>query len=543
MTAAEAPPLDIAIIGAGLCGLALARALHARGRSFVLVEASTRLGGRVLTRRCDVTGQRLDLGPTWFWPDTEPRMAALISELGIESVPQHDPGDALWLTDPNRGPERRSEPGGIHAGARRIAGGTARLLDKLCAALPLDSIRLGHALRLVRDRGAWFDLQLAHGELTSTLRARQVVLALPPRLVAEHVAFDPPLPAELARMLAATPTWMASAAKSLTTYAQPFWRTAGHSGNAWVRHVQATLAEVFDASDPETEAGALGGFVALDAVQRKHFARGLPLLIESQLVQLYGPGAEGGRQYRHDWADEVWICSRADRDSPPAWPQPDAALRGAWFGDRLYFGGSETALHGAGRMEGALDSAARIARALAPPDGSADFPGGTLRAPATVAEAIACFANAVSESREAAPAYYRRHVVRLLSGPYPGPFTQHALLATVSQVYSEALAVPDRLMPTLGTRDADAAQIGRHRFTPALLEPFQGWSSKLLESALAFNATSCALSNFPDDHHPDAELQRAVVLALADAWREFALELNERLVDAAERDRAAGAAA
>ncbi|MFP3675277.1 FAD-dependent oxidoreductase, partial [Bacillus sp. SIMBA_031] len=82
----------------------MARALHARGRSFVLVEASTRLGGRVLTRRCDVTGQRLDLGPTWFWPDTEPRMAALISELGIESVPQHDPGDALWLTDPNRGP-------------------------------------------------------------------------------------------------------------------------------------------------------------------------------------------------------------------------------------------------------------------------------------------------------------------------------------------------------------------------------------------------------------------------------------------------------
>ncbi|WP_454766041.1 flavin monoamine oxidase family protein [Cupriavidus campinensis] len=539
MAANEVPLVEVAVVGAGLCGLALARALHGRGLPFVLVEARDRLGGRALTVRCGATGQALDLGPTWFWPDTQPRISALLTELGLASVPQHDSGDALWLTDPNRESERRNEPGGVHAGARRIAGGAARLVDALAATLPAGSVLTGHALRMIRDRGAWFELQVGHDGRTSTLRARRVVLALPPRLVREHVAFDPPLPEPLADMLAAPSTWMAATAKSLTAYARPFWRAAGHSGNAFVRHPQAMLGEVFDASDASDDEaggglsrpGALGGFLALDASQRKSFARGLPLLIESQLAQLYGPEAEGGRQYLLDWADEVWTCSRADREHPPAWPQADTALRGSWFGGRLYFGGSETALHGAGHMEGALESAARIARALCP----ADVRNGAANVPATTDDAVACFARAVAASREAAPACYQQHVTRLLSSQCTEQLTQHALLATVGQVYSEALAVLDALMPALSTDDAGPVHLGRHGLTPTLLTPFQGWNHALLDKALAFNSTSCALSNFPYDHRPDAELQRAIALDLAAAWREFALELNGRLVEAATR--------
>ena len=54
-----------------------------------------------------------------------------------------DPGDALWLTDPNRESERRQEPGGVHVCARRITGGAARLVDALAATLPQGCIRLG----------------------------------------------------------------------------------------------------------------------------------------------------------------------------------------------------------------------------------------------------------------------------------------------------------------------------------------------------------------------------------------------------------------
>lgn len=52
--------VDIVIIGAGVAGLACARGLQAAGRSFLLCEASDRIGGRVATDIVD--GYRLDHG-------------------------------------------------------------------------------------------------------------------------------------------------------------------------------------------------------------------------------------------------------------------------------------------------------------------------------------------------------------------------------------------------------------------------------------------------------------------------------------------------
>jgi monoamine oxidase len=103
------------------------------------------------------------------------------------------------------------------------------------------------------------------------------------------------------------------------------------------------------------------------------------------------------------------------------------------------------------------------------------------------------------------------------------------LLATADQVYSETLARLDQLLPAL---DAASAEIinGRHALTSALLAPFEGWNKGLLDAALSFNGTSCALSNFPLEHRPDDETMRAITLDLAAAWREFALELNTRLL-------------
>ncbi|RKT10427.1 hypothetical protein B0G69_7822 [Paraburkholderia sp. RAU2J] len=110
----------------------------------------------MLTQCCEATGQTLGLVPAWFWTDAEPPITALLDELelGMPSVRQHDPGDARWLTDPNREPQRREGPLGTHAGARRIAGGTARLVDTQAAALPAACVRTGSALLMLRDRGA-----------------------------------------------------------------------------------------------------------------------------------------------------------------------------------------------------------------------------------------------------------------------------------------------------------------------------------------------------------------------------------------------------
>ncbi len=80
--------LEIAIVGAGICGLTLGRELAARGVSFALFEARERLGGRVLSVQNPTSGERLDLGPTWFWPDTQPAVRRLAEELGLERFDQ-----------------------------------------------------------------------------------------------------------------------------------------------------------------------------------------------------------------------------------------------------------------------------------------------------------------------------------------------------------------------------------------------------------------------------------------------------------------------
>ena len=515
---------DVAIVGAGLCGLALARLLTGRGLEVQVIEARERLGGRVYTEHCEFTGQALDLGPTWFWSETEPRIATLLTELGLASQAQHDPGDALWLTDPNREPDRRIEPGGLHVGARRIEGGAARLVDALAATLPSGSIRTGVALQALRDRGAFIELLPSTGH---PIRARQVVLALPARLVHEKIQFDPPLPTSVWEALAATPTWMAARAKSVTTFAQPFWRTAGHSGNAFVRHAQAVLGEVFDAS--EGKAGALGGFVALNAAQRANFKRGLPLLIDSQLTQLFGPQTQDGHPFLQDWATEPWSCSALDRASPPEPPLSDPLLRQPLWAGRVFLGGSETAAHGAGHMEGALESADRIAHAVCRPNAKVRSAPAQDGIRDTRSTAIGTFAASVLALRGMAPERYRLHLTRLLSGQQFEQLTQRALLATADQVYSEALAHLDHLLPALDAASAEVAS-GRHALTAVLLAPFEGWNKGLLDAALSFNCTSCALSSFSREHRPDGETLRAITLDLAAAWREFALELNTRLL-------------
>lgn len=509
---------DVVIVGAGLCGLALAHRLVARGQRVQLLEARGRIGGRVLTQTCESTGQSLDLGPSWFWPETEPHMVALLASLGLESFAQHDLGDALWLTDPNRSPERRVEAGGVHAGARRIAGGSATLTEALFKAMPEGCVITGSALIGLRDHGESVELLRTGGP---SLRARRVVLALPPRLVQERVAFDPPLHGAVDQALKDTPTWMAAQAKAVVSFATPFWREAGHSGNAFVRHPQAVLGEVFDQSPTGNAAGGvLGGFVALHASQREHFRVGLPLLIESQLAQLHGIDAQSGQLTLQDWALERWTCSEADRTEPPAWPQADPLLRRGHWGGRLWFGGSETATHGAGHMEGALASADRIAHALLVPASVPTEQGDQ-------ASAVADFTAGVQRLRALAGGRYRQQLVRLLSAQQHEQLTQRALLAAVDQTYSEALALLDAFAPWTG---AGHTEQGRHALTPALLKAFDGWNKALLDDALAHNGTSCALSNFPQDHQPDAELLRAITRDLAAAWREFALELNARLV-------------
>jgi len=572
--------LDVAIIGGGLCGLALAHSLHARRIDWALFEARPQLGGRVRTvhgQHGAEAGVPLDLGPTWFWPATQPSITRLVADLGLASLAQPDDGRVRLLDDPNRATRTLAfepstghlaadeatpaTPGALHSGARRLAGGMAALIQALAQPLPGQRLHTGRVLSGLTDHGDHVALQFSDG---SALLARRVVLALPPRLVAEHLALQPALPPAVQQALQATPTWMATAAKAAAVCAQATWRQAGEAGNAWVTHPQGVLAEVFDASASADGAPALAGFVALPAAARAPFRASLPLLVDSQLTMLFGQDTGPGTVQHADWATEPHTCSAQDLAEDgrpgghPVYGEP-LLSQPLWDG-RLWLGGSETSAQGGGYLEGALRAAARLRQALTPSTGHrrplaaneplAQPPHPQPQQPqpqhpqpqqppqqpqqASAPEALAPFVLWVQQRREGALQRYRQQVHQALAQQRDDQLTQRALLAALESLYQEALdqlaTLPLPAVPAaMPSAVAAPAPDGRHALVPLVLAPFSGLADELLAEALRFNATSCALSNFPFEHRPSAAYVHTIRRDLAAAWADFARAANQQL--------------
>ena len=85
---------DVAIVGAGLAGLAAARELTARGVTVCVVEARDRVGGRTLNEPIG-DDKIAEIGGQWVGP-TQHRVNALISELGLETYPTYTEGRNLF---------------------------------------------------------------------------------------------------------------------------------------------------------------------------------------------------------------------------------------------------------------------------------------------------------------------------------------------------------------------------------------------------------------------------------------------------------------
>jgi monoamine oxidase len=517
--------LETLIVGAGLCGLSIASRLQSAGRDFIVVEARRRPGGRIETTGGGPGDVAIDLGPGWFWPDTQPRMVRLLAELGLQGFPQHDSGDILHLAGADASPEVLAQPG-VHNGAHRVAGGMVSIIDALVRRLAPDVLRTGCELvRLIR-RGDHIEAHCRSAGEALVIAARNVVLAMPPRLVAERIAFDPVLDDGLMQAAQDTPTWMSAQAKVGVRYRRAFWREAGASGNAFVSHPQAVLAEIFDACDATGNAAALGGFVALPPPLRESHAASLDLLVRSQLAQLFGPQAEDTDVLVRDWARETFTCSARDAAAPSRHPEDGCeALAVPYWDARLHFGGSETATRGAGYLDGALDAAARIAgRIIAA--GAQD--GGDAHGRAVNDDAVRQFSVWVDGQRALAPGLYRQGLVQALSAQRTAGLTLSVLLAVMDGVYADALA---RLEALPFDARGVAVEQGRSALTPRVLAPFDGFSDALLGAALSHNRSSCAMSNFVADHDPDPACLQQIRRELALAWRAFAQTANRVLLD------------
>lgn len=329
----------IAIVGAGLSGLYAAWLLQRQGiHDYVVLEARAVLGGRIASFDAPADAgsplkdlDRFDLGPAWFWPDYQRELDQLIRELGLERFAQHEAGDMVVERTADEAPMRMrgyaNEPPSMC-----LLGGMGALVDALQRELPPERIVTGQAVRRLRRLEQWIELDSedTSGQAT-TWQAGQVLLALPPRLIAHGMTFSPPLPETLAAEWRETATWMAPHAKYVAVYEQPFWREQGLSGEA--RSALGPLGEIHDASMPGGRA-ALFGFFGLPASVRQRAPEDvLRQHCRAQFARLFGPqAATPVADTIKDWAFDPFTATADDLLSGGQHPQAPApaAASGPW---------------------------------------------------------------------------------------------------------------------------------------------------------------------------------------------------------------------
>lgn len=352
----------VVIVGAGLSGLRAAALLQSKGISCKVLEARSRMGGRVWSMAAKARPEigTFDLGPTWFWPNHEPAITQLVKDLGLPTIEQHTAG-AMLFEQSHTGPvQQHLLPEGTVERSVRLEGGVQSLIDAIASSLPPGIVELDtvvKAIQLNETDGVTIDAEQSDGKKKS-IRAPAVILALPPRIVAERIAFSPPLPGGLRASLEDKPTWMAGQAKAVAIYERPFWKEEGLSGQAtsWA----GPLQEIHDAS-PDNGYGALFGFFGLSAKMRQELGEEQILrLVTAQLTRLFGP--EAGKPLAllyKDWANDPETT--VDEDTQPLTSFPDYGLpagMSSWE-RKVIFAGTETAPGYGGHLEGALRASER----------------------------------------------------------------------------------------------------------------------------------------------------------------------------------------
>jgi monoamine oxidase len=342
---ADSHSVDVVVIGAGISGLAVADALIRAGQSVIVLEARSRVGGRLL-------GSPLDLGASWFW-DGEARVSAMARRLGISTYPQYRAGNAV-IDDPAGVQIYPGNP--IDGAAHRFVGGSSTLAQELAAELGPGIVLLEHPVEEISMGSAEGPDHLHVFASGQVWQAQHVVLALPPALAVQNIKLPVELPEQLVSVAAQTPVWMGDSVKVVATYASPLWREQGLAGAAMSR--RGPLQEIHDMSGPDGHPAALFGFT-----RSARLHSGIDTEIREQLGRMFGPlAAEPISITIQDWSTEKWTNVSLGSDNFGLFGHP--MYRSPSLHGRLHWSSTETAANYPGHIEGALEAAERTVTAI-----------------------------------------------------------------------------------------------------------------------------------------------------------------------------------
>ncbi|WP_415880642.1 amine oxidase [Methylomonas sp. TEB] len=100
---------------------------------------------------------------------------------------------------------------------------------------------------------------------------------------------------------------------------------------------------------------------------------------------------------------------------------------------------------------------------------------------------------------------------------------QRNILIVLEKTYQDALA---QLKTLPFDHTGSTVNQGLADITKSVLAVFDGFIDEFLLMVVDKHRTSCALSNFPDEHKPDQVYLSAVRSDIALLWRNFALDIN-----------------
>jgi monoamine oxidase len=409
---------SVIIVGAGFCGLAAATELVAGGVDVLVLEARSRVGGRVESR-ANALGESVDVGGQFFCEDM-PQIAALARRFGKAFV--ETPVDGSFVVQPSMSVadaeqayegaaairermnaiapddsgiagltvrawlDRQADPAWAKAGFQSMVEGLwCQAIDELPLWYLIDNDRritneipeLQYFLRetmqsLAEDLAAGLAGRIMLDAPVSTIEysgggvvlttpagrfeAERVIVAVPP-VMASRIAFEPPLPDRLQRALA---VWKSGTVIKINLrYATAFWKEAGLSGMVMWRDIHGMFAcDTSRDGDHPALVVFVGGPLAL---RWRAFGKdGMRDELKARLVAALGPEAANFTTVvRRDWTNDAWSGGAysdliMDLDARDA----EAVLReGA---GRIRFASSELSPSFPGYIEGAI-VAGRIA--------------------------------------------------------------------------------------------------------------------------------------------------------------------------------------
>ncbi|TDW99012.1 monoamine oxidase [Dinghuibacter silviterrae] len=345
----------VVIVGGGLSGMTLAYRLRKEKLNVTILEAASRLGGRIQTIAGKL-GTPLELGATWF-ADQHSQLTGLLDELGLEKYPQFSEGISLFQTKSFEPAQQFHVPAG-DIPSYRVAGGTEALIDALAGRLGSATVLINRRVNAIKDAEEGLIVETCGGEVFG---AHLVVVCIPPQLAAATIAFSPELPSSVRDVLPQVQTWMAGAVKFVLEYATPFWREKGYSGMLYSH--AGIITEMYDHTNKQEDRFGFTGFLAGSAAGYSPAVR--QELVLHQLTVLLGEEAGKPTAYfDRVWNDDL-VVSGHHVVVRPHQNQGHPSLQLPYMNGKLFLCSTEVAQRDPGYMEGAVYAATSVAERIA----------------------------------------------------------------------------------------------------------------------------------------------------------------------------------